>query len=83
MMVGGGSIAAARRAGRFGLALLAQANPAGLREAYEEACRAVTDMTPVMASLPEPGRPDRGVRRTTDGWTRRGTNSARTCCTTR
>jgi alkanesulfonate monooxygenase SsuD/methylene tetrahydromethanopterin reductase-like flavin-dependent oxidoreductase (luciferase family) len=38
-LIGGGSLAAARRAGRFGLDLLAQADRPGLREAYEEACR--------------------------------------------
>ena len=35
---GGGSVAAARRAGRYGLALLANANVAGMQEAYEAAC---------------------------------------------
>jgi alkanesulfonate monooxygenase SsuD/methylene tetrahydromethanopterin reductase-like flavin-dependent oxidoreductase (luciferase family) len=39
IMWGGGSLAAARRAGRYGLGLLAQANPPGMREAYEAACR--------------------------------------------
>ena len=36
---GGGSLAAARRAGRYGLGLLANANVAGMREAYEAACQ--------------------------------------------
>jgi alkanesulfonate monooxygenase SsuD/methylene tetrahydromethanopterin reductase-like flavin-dependent oxidoreductase (luciferase family) len=36
---GGGSVAAARRAGRYGLGLLANANVPGMREAYEAACR--------------------------------------------
>jgi alkanesulfonate monooxygenase SsuD/methylene tetrahydromethanopterin reductase-like flavin-dependent oxidoreductase (luciferase family) len=36
---GGGSVAAARRAGRYGLGLLANANVPGMREAYETACR--------------------------------------------
>jgi alkanesulfonate monooxygenase SsuD/methylene tetrahydromethanopterin reductase-like flavin-dependent oxidoreductase (luciferase family) len=39
MMWGGGSMAAARRAGRYGLPLLAQTNLPGMREAYEAACR--------------------------------------------
>jgi alkanesulfonate monooxygenase SsuD/methylene tetrahydromethanopterin reductase-like flavin-dependent oxidoreductase (luciferase family) len=39
MMWGGGSVAAARRAGRYGLGMLANANAAGMREAYEAACR--------------------------------------------
>jgi alkanesulfonate monooxygenase SsuD/methylene tetrahydromethanopterin reductase-like flavin-dependent oxidoreductase (luciferase family) len=37
---GGGSKAAARRAGRFGLGLLAQIDTPGIREAYEDSCRA-------------------------------------------
>jgi alkanesulfonate monooxygenase SsuD/methylene tetrahydromethanopterin reductase-like flavin-dependent oxidoreductase (luciferase family) len=36
---GGGTVAAARRAGRYGLDLLANANVPGMREAYEAACR--------------------------------------------
>jgi len=36
---GGGSIAAAKRAGRYGLGFLAQSNLPGMREAYEESCR--------------------------------------------
>jgi len=36
---GGGSVAAARRAGRYGLGLLANGNVAGMQEAYEAACR--------------------------------------------
>jgi alkanesulfonate monooxygenase SsuD/methylene tetrahydromethanopterin reductase-like flavin-dependent oxidoreductase (luciferase family) len=39
LMWGGGTVAAARRAGRYGLGLLANANVAGMREAYEAACR--------------------------------------------
>ena len=40
MMWGGGSLAAARRAGKYGLGLLGNANLPGMQEAYEEACRA-------------------------------------------
>ena len=40
MMWGGGSLAAARRAGRYGLGYLAQGDAPGSQEAYEEACRA-------------------------------------------
>jgi alkanesulfonate monooxygenase SsuD/methylene tetrahydromethanopterin reductase-like flavin-dependent oxidoreductase (luciferase family) len=39
MMWGGGSLAAARRAGRYGLGMLANGNVPGMREAYEESCR--------------------------------------------
>jgi alkanesulfonate monooxygenase SsuD/methylene tetrahydromethanopterin reductase-like flavin-dependent oxidoreductase (luciferase family) len=39
LMWGGGSMAAARRAGRYGLAFLAQANLPGMQEAYEAACQ--------------------------------------------
>jgi len=39
LMWGGGTVAAARRAGRYGLGLLANANVEGMREAYEAACR--------------------------------------------
>jgi alkanesulfonate monooxygenase SsuD/methylene tetrahydromethanopterin reductase-like flavin-dependent oxidoreductase (luciferase family) len=36
---GGGSLAAARRAGRYGLGFLAQTNLPGIQETYEAACR--------------------------------------------
>ncbi len=36
---GGGTVAAARRAGRYGLGMLGNANVAGMQEAYEAACR--------------------------------------------
>jgi alkanesulfonate monooxygenase SsuD/methylene tetrahydromethanopterin reductase-like flavin-dependent oxidoreductase (luciferase family) len=39
LMWGGGSVAAARRAGRYGLGLLANGNAPGMQEAYEAACR--------------------------------------------
>jgi hypothetical protein len=38
LMWGGGSVAAARRAGRYGLSLLAQANVPGMQEEYERSC---------------------------------------------
>ena len=38
-MWGGGSVAAAKRAGRYGLGFLAHTNLAGMQEAYEAACR--------------------------------------------
>ncbi|HET6954396.1 MAG TPA: LLM class flavin-dependent oxidoreductase [Acidimicrobiales bacterium] len=56
VMVAGGSIAAARRAGRFGLGLLAQAAPPGIREAYEAACRSAGHEVGV-AQLPTPDAP--------------------------
>jgi len=39
MMWGGGTLAAARRAGRYGMGMLANANIPGMRDAYEESCR--------------------------------------------
>jgi alkanesulfonate monooxygenase SsuD/methylene tetrahydromethanopterin reductase-like flavin-dependent oxidoreductase (luciferase family) len=39
LMWGGASLAAARRAGRYGLGLLANGTVAGMQEAYEAACR--------------------------------------------
>lgn len=39
LMWGGGSLAAARRAGRYGLGMLANADIPGMREAYEASCR--------------------------------------------
>ena len=39
LMWGGGTVAAARRAGRYGLGMLGNANVAGMQEAYQEACR--------------------------------------------
>jgi len=40
IMIGGGSIAAVKRAARHGLGFIAQGNPPGLLEAYIEECRA-------------------------------------------
>lgn len=40
MLIAGGSKAAARRAGRFGLGFVSQTDLAGLKEFYEEQCRA-------------------------------------------
>lgn len=40
IMIAGGSAAAAKRAARHGLGFLAQANPRGLKEFYEDQCRA-------------------------------------------
>ena len=56
LLIGGGSIAAAERAGRFGLGLLAQANPPGMQVAYEAACRA-NGHEPVSIQVREPGAP--------------------------
>jgi alkanesulfonate monooxygenase SsuD/methylene tetrahydromethanopterin reductase-like flavin-dependent oxidoreductase (luciferase family) len=39
LMWGGGSVAAARRAGRYGLGMLGNASVEGMHEAYLEACR--------------------------------------------
>ena len=56
MMWGGGSLAAARRAGRYGLGYLAQGNVTGSQEAYEAACRAHGHQ-PGMTLLPERDTP--------------------------
>jgi len=53
---GGGSAAAARRAGRHGLAFFAQTDLPGLGEAYEEAARAAGH-EPEMCVLPSPLAP--------------------------
>jgi alkanesulfonate monooxygenase SsuD/methylene tetrahydromethanopterin reductase-like flavin-dependent oxidoreductase (luciferase family) len=53
---GGGSVAAARRAGRFGLGFLSQGGPAGLQEEYEEAARAAGH-EPVMCLVPPVDQP--------------------------
>jgi alkanesulfonate monooxygenase SsuD/methylene tetrahydromethanopterin reductase-like flavin-dependent oxidoreductase (luciferase family) len=54
LFVGGGSVHAARRAGRFGLGLIAQAAEPGLEEAYREACREAGH-DPGFVRIPEPG----------------------------
>ncbi len=56
MMWGGGSVAAARRAGRYGLGYLAQGDAPGSQEAYEEACRA-NGHEPGMTLLPNRDTP--------------------------
>jgi alkanesulfonate monooxygenase SsuD/methylene tetrahydromethanopterin reductase-like flavin-dependent oxidoreductase (luciferase family) len=56
IMWGGGSIAAAARAGRHGLGLLANADTAGLRDAYEAAARAA-GRAPGFVSVPDPREP--------------------------
>ena len=57
LLIGGGSIAAARRAGRFGLGLIAQAAAPGMPEAYEAACRApATNRASSSSPTPTPRR---------------------------
>jgi alkanesulfonate monooxygenase SsuD/methylene tetrahydromethanopterin reductase-like flavin-dependent oxidoreductase (luciferase family) len=56
LMWGGASLAAARRAGRNGLGLLANGSVPGMREAYEVACRE-HGHTPGPVLLPEPETP--------------------------
>ncbi|HEY3697304.1 LLM class flavin-dependent oxidoreductase [Phenylobacterium sp.] len=53
---GGGSKAAARRAGRYGLDFFAQRGDPALRDAYEEACRA-NGHEPQICNLPVAGSP--------------------------
>ena len=54
LFIGGGSLAAARRAGRFGLGLIAQGATPGLTEAYREACREAGH-EPGFVQVPAPG----------------------------
>jgi alkanesulfonate monooxygenase SsuD/methylene tetrahydromethanopterin reductase-like flavin-dependent oxidoreductase (luciferase family) len=56
LLIGGGSTAAARRAGRFGLGLIAQTAAPGMKEAYEEASRAAGH-EPGFIQLPDPDAP--------------------------
>lgn len=56
LFIGGGSVAAARRAGRFGLGLIAQAAEPGLQDAYEAACRAAGH-EPGVVQLPDAQAP--------------------------
>ncbi len=55
LFIGGGSLAAARRAGRFGLGLIAQAAAPGMAEAYDEACREAGH-EPGFVQIPDPTR---------------------------
>lgn len=56
LMWGGASLAAARRAGRYGMALLANGSVPGMREAYENSCRQ-HGHRPGTALLPDPDTP--------------------------
>jgi alkanesulfonate monooxygenase SsuD/methylene tetrahydromethanopterin reductase-like flavin-dependent oxidoreductase (luciferase family) len=56
LVIGGGNTAAARRAGRFGLGLIAQAAAPGMQEAYEDACREAGH-APSFVQLPDPEAP--------------------------
>lgn len=56
VLIGGGSVAAAKRAGRLGLGLVAQACAPGMREAYEAECRA-HGHEPGIAQFPDPAAP--------------------------
>jgi alkanesulfonate monooxygenase SsuD/methylene tetrahydromethanopterin reductase-like flavin-dependent oxidoreductase (luciferase family) len=56
LMWGGASLAAARRAGRYGLGLLANGNVTGMQEAYEEASRA-HGFEPGLTVLPDRDTP--------------------------
>ena len=53
LFIGGGSLAAARRAGRFGLGFIAQAATPGLTEAYQQACREA-EHEPGFVQVPDP-----------------------------
>lgn len=55
---GGGSVAAAKRAGRFGLGFFAQTNGQDLEDAYAEGAReGGHDVQPGMLQLPDPNMP--------------------------
>ncbi|MGE2816142.1 LLM class flavin-dependent oxidoreductase [Mycobacterium heidelbergense] len=56
MLIAGGSKAAARRAGRHGLGFVSQTDLPGLKEFYEEQCRA-HGHEPGMIQFPVPGAP--------------------------
>jgi alkanesulfonate monooxygenase SsuD/methylene tetrahydromethanopterin reductase-like flavin-dependent oxidoreductase (luciferase family) len=56
MLIAGGSKAAARRAGRYGLGFVSQTASPGLKEFYEEQCRA-HGHEPGMIQFPVPGAP--------------------------
>ncbi len=56
VLIAGGSVAAAKRAGRFGLGLIAQANAPGMVEAYHAACEA-NGHKPGFVKLPDPAEP--------------------------
>lgn len=56
MMWGGASLSAARRAGRYGMGLLANGNVPGMQEAYEAACRA-HGFEPGLTVLPDRDTP--------------------------
>ncbi|MDT5209001.1 MAG: hypothetical protein QOF67_1416 [Mycobacterium sp.] len=80
LMWGGGTVAAARRAGRYGLGMLGNANVAGMQEAYEAGVES-TDTSPARCFCPTvtPHRCASSLKTLT----RRGTNLAPTCCMTR
>ncbi|TAM72282.1 LLM class flavin-dependent oxidoreductase [Mycobacterium sp.] len=56
VLIAGGSKAAARRAGRFGLGFVSQTDSPGLKEFYEERCRA-HGHHPGIVQFPVPGLP--------------------------
>ena len=56
VLIGGGSPAAVRRAARFGLGFLGQTDSGGLRELYEQECRA-QGREPGFMRLPDPTDP--------------------------
>ncbi|GAB1816821.1 LLM class flavin-dependent oxidoreductase [Mycobacterium sp. MUNTM1] len=56
VLIAGGSMAAARRAGRHGLGFISQTASPGLKEYYEEQCRA-HGHEPGIIQFPQPGAP--------------------------
>ncbi|OBA59882.1 luciferase [Mycobacterium sp. 1100029.7] len=56
MLIAGGSKAAARRAGRYGLGFVSQTASPGLKEYYEDQCR-IHGHEPGISQFPQPGSP--------------------------
>lgn len=56
IMIAGGSAAAARRAGRYGLGMICQTSSPELRDRYEQECRA-NGHQPGFVQFPDPTRP--------------------------
>ena len=80
VLIAGGSKAAARRAGAFGLGFISQTDSPGLKGFYEEQCRA-HGHEPGIIQFPVRGAPTAVSLPTM--LMRRGMRWGRTCCTTR
>ncbi len=81
LMWGGGSVAAARRAGRYGLGMLGNANVPGMQEAYEAACRRARASARGRQCFPT--ATTRRLFSSPTTWTGPGRSWASICCMTR